>query len=93
MNPTEIILSAILFAVYIPGVIFTLPPRAAFREQVILHSIVFAVAYYTLHRYVLPFFEGFANPSTKVNPVCPKRYKQLPSGDCVLETDIHGRNA
>lgn len=93
MNLTEIILSALLFAACVPGVIFTLPPKASFREQAILHSVVFAVAYYALHRYVIPSFESFTNPSTKVNPVCPKRYKQLPSGDCVLETDIHGRNA
>jgi hypothetical protein len=89
MKPTKIILTAVLFAVFIPGVVFTLPPRAAFREQVVLHGIVFAFAYYFLHRF-LPFFEGFSNPNTKVNPSCPKNYKQLSSGDCVLETDIHG---
>ena len=47
------------------------------------------LAVFVLVNYVLPGIEGFANPNTKVNPTCPKGYKQCPSGDCIDESDIH----
>ena len=47
------------------------------------------LAIWVFLKYVRPMLEGFENPSTKVNPSCPKGYKQCPDGDCISEDDPH----
>ena len=47
------------------------------------------VLLWVVFKYVVPMLEGFTNPNTKVNPTCPKGYKQCPSGDCIDEADVH----
>jgi hypothetical protein len=78
-----------LFFVLVPGVIVQIPAHASLQMQAAVHALVFAVATYLVHQYVLPSLERFDNPSTKVNPSCPSGYKQCPSGDCVLISDVH----
>ena len=102
----DISLKAILFALCVPGVIFTLPPRASLSEQAALHGIVFAFANYFLYWHVAPLFEGFQNPqvkqssipesgvqlpSTKADVPCPKNGVKCVSGDCELKGQIYGR--
>lgn len=52
--------------------------------------VVFVVLGLLFSKYMRSFVEGFNNPSTKVNSPCPSGYKQCPSGDCVLISDVHG---
>ena len=78
-----------LFFCLVPGVLLRIPADASLQTQAIVHTLVFALAIYVVHLYLLPALEGFDNPSTKVNPSCPSGYKQCPSGDCVLASDVH----
>lgn len=78
-----------LFFVLVPGVLLRIPAHESLQIQAAVHALVFAVASYVVHRYLLPALEGFDNPSTKINPSCPSGYKQCPSGDCVLASDVH----
>lgn len=55
----------------------------------IVYLVLIALGIWAFVRYVLPRFEGFDNPSTKVNPSCPEGYRQCPSGDCVSADDPH----
>lgn len=78
-----------LFFVLVPGVLVRIPAHGSLQMQAGVHALVFAVATYLVHQYVLPSLERFDNPSTKVDPPCPSGYKQCPSGDCVLASDVH----
>ena len=80
---------AALFFALVPGVLVRIPANSSLQTQAAAHALVFAVASYVLCHYILPSLEGFDNPSTKVNPSCPPGYKQCPSGDCVLASDVH----
>jgi hypothetical protein len=85
-----ILLKAILFALLIPGVHFTIPPGASLREQAFIHGVIFAVVNYFVYLYIRPMLESFENPSTKVDQPCPPNSVKCPSGDCKLTNDIYG---
>ena len=81
------------FMLLVPGVLFTLPSKgASFKEKVALHSLIFVIASSVVYWYILPRLEGFSNPDSRVKQKCPGMdgmYVQLPSGDCVLKTDVN----
>ena len=54
------------------------------------HILLMAVALAVIVWMFMKCHEGFNNPSTKINPSCPSGYRQCPSGDCVLSSDVHG---
>ena len=81
-----------LFMLLVPGVHFSIPAKGDFREKVLIHAFIFAMASHLAYWYVLPKLERFDNPDTRVTPKCPGddgMYVQLPSGDCVLKTDVN----
>jgi hypothetical protein len=86
-----ILLKVVLFMLFVPGIHFSIPPGGSLREQALLHGLVFAVVNYYVYLYVRPMLEGFENPDTRKTAPCPPGYKQCGSGDCVLESDIHGK--
>jgi hypothetical protein len=55
------------------------------------HILLMAVAFAVIAWMFMKYRDGFTNPSTKVDSPCPAGYKQCPSGDCALSTDVHGR--
>jgi hypothetical protein len=59
------------------------------NQKQLLYLLAGAAALFVFVKYVLPRIEGFTNPDSKVNPKCPKGYKQCPSGDCIDEKDPH----
>jgi hypothetical protein len=85
------ILYASLFFCLVPGVLVRFPANASLKTQALTHAVLFAVAAYVVHRFILPSLEGFENPSTKIDQPCPnpEMYRKCPSGDCVLKTDVH----
>jgi hypothetical protein len=85
-----ILLKAILFMIMVPGVHLNIPPGASLPERAVIHGVIFAVLNYYVYLYVRPMLEGFDNPDTKVEQACPPGYKKCGSGDCVLESDMHG---
>ena len=86
-----ILLKVVLFILFVPGIHFSIPPGGSLREQALLHGLVFAVVNYYVYLYVRPMLEGFENPSTRTAGPCLPGYKQCGSGDCVLESDVHGK--
>ena len=85
----HLILTGSLFFVLVPGIIVRIPSRGTLIQEAGVHAVLFAVGVYIICMYILPAFEGFDNPSTKVDQPCPEGYKKCPSGDCVLKTDVH----
>lgn len=88
----SLVLKALLFIALVPGVLVTLPPRASFKTQLLVHGLLFAVLNYYAYHYILPMLEGFENPNSKLDVPCPGTdgmYVKCPSGDCRLKTDVH----
>lgn len=79
----------VLFFFLVPGVVIRIPEQASTEVQAIVHALVFAALSYLIFPYLVRSLERFDNPSTKINPKCPTGYKQCPSGDCVLISDVH----
>lgn len=48
--------------------------------------LIVGVVLFLVYRFM---YEGFQNPSTKVDVPCPQGYVKCPSGDCRLKTDIY----
>jgi len=90
---TLILLKMATFMLLVPGVLFTLPSKgSSFKEKVVLHSLIFVIASSVVYWYILPSLERFSNPDSRVKQKCPGMdgmYVQLPSGDCVLKTDVN----
>lgn len=87
-----IFMQMVLFVVLVPGVLFSAPAKGAFREKVMIHAAIFAMVSFFAYKFLLPMLEGFSNPDTRVKQKCPGddgMYVQLPSGDCVLKTDVN----
>ena len=82
----------LIFVALVPGVYLNLMPGASLREQALVHGIVFAAVNSFVYWYVLPMFEGYANPDSKIVPPCPGTdgmYVHVASGDCRQKTDKH----
>jgi hypothetical protein len=81
------LLKIALFIAFVPGVLFRALPSSPMIVQVLAHGFLFLALMYVLN--TSRIFEGFDNPSTKVDPPCPPDYVKCPSGDCRLRTDVH----
>ena len=85
----NILLKAVLFVLLVPGVVLSIPKGAPLETQALVHGLVFAVANYLVYVYVRPMLERFDNPDTRSKQTCPEGYKSCPSGECILESDVH----
>ena len=56
----KILLAAVLFYAFIPGVLVTLPPKSSHMTVLIVHSILFAVVLHYAMKYVRQY-EYFGN--------------------------------
>ena len=79
----------VLFVAFVPGVLFRLPSRdASLQTQAFVHGVIAAVVLYFLYRGT-HMVERMTNPSTKSDAPCPAGSHKCPSGDCVLDGDVH----
>lgn len=78
----------LLFIAYVPGVLFRILPSSSLQTQALVHGVLYAVV---LHfAYQLVFHVDSKNSrSTKNDVECPAGSHKCPSGDCVLNGDIH----
>lgn len=80
---------ALLFIALVPGVLLRLPSKdSPLRTQAIVHGLVLAVVLYFVYR-ATHAIERMTNPSTKTDAACPAGSHKCPSGDCVLDGDVH----
>ena len=79
----------VLFVALVPGVLLRLPSKdASLRTQAFVHGLVAAVVLYLVYRATY-MVEQMTNPSTKADSPCPAGSHKCPSGDCVLDGDVH----
>lgn len=75
----DLVISAILFAAFVPGVVAVVPSHSSKCIVLIVHSLLFAVVF----GYVMAYREGMGN----YGHVCPNGYVEGPNQkgekDCV----------
>jgi len=54
MSVLYFILTVVLFVLLTPGILLSLPPKGSKLTVAVVHGIVFTVAIYVIHLYVLP---------------------------------------
>jgi hypothetical protein len=84
MDLVRVILSALLFAAFIPGVLVKLPKNGSHQTVLVVHAVLFAVVTaIVMHLYQRCVVERFGN----YGPTCPNGYapgtNQGGQPDCV----------
>jgi hypothetical protein len=85
----NILLKALIFMLFVPGVHMSIPPHGTLVEKALIHGVFFAVANYIAYKVIRPILEGFKNPDTRVDQPCPEGSVKCPSGDCRLKGDLY----
>ena len=70
MDFVAVVLSVILFAAFVPGVLVTLPKGGSKATVLITHAVLFAVVTYFVMHYYWTYREGMSN----YGGVCPNGY-------------------
>lgn len=83
----NVLLKALLFIVFAPGVHFHIPGTLV--EKALVGGLLFSVANWIVYKHVRPMLERFENPSTKIDQPCPPGSVKCPSGDCKVKGDVH----
>lgn len=75
MDLVSPLLSALLFLVFIPGVVVTLPSKTASRRTVLLvHTAIFVVVTTLVMRFYWHNIKGYVESMTNYGTVCPNGY-------------------
>ena len=83
MELVSSVLSALLFVVFVPGVLVTLPSKSSPRAQIIIvHAILFTVVTGLVMRYYWVNIKGYLESFGNFGPVCPNGFVQQ-GNDCV----------
>jgi hypothetical protein len=75
-----VLISAVLFYAFVPGVLVTLPKGASHKTTLLVHAVLFAVTTgLVMHLYRAHFFEFFGNHGAS----CPVTHKMVDAnGNC-----------
>jgi hypothetical protein len=85
MDIVSSVLSALLFMLFVPGVLVTLPSKTASRRTILLvHGLLFAVVTSLVMRYYWVNIKGYLEKFGNFGPVCPNGF--APQGDDCVAT-------
>jgi hypothetical protein len=83
MDLVSIVLGAVVFAAFVPGVLVRLPPRASKTTVLLVHAVLFAVTSTLVMKWYWSMKEHMGNYGTE----CPNGYvpgkNQAGEDDCV----------
>jgi hypothetical protein len=79
MDFVSLILSAVLFAVFVPGVVLTLPKGSSKATVLVVHAIVFSV----VSSFVMQWYWGMRESMGNYGIKCPNGYTMTPDQNCV----------
>jgi hypothetical protein len=84
MDWISVLLSALLFVAFVPGVLVTLPSKGASRNTVLLvHTLVFTVVTGFVMRFYWLNIKGYVESFGNFGPTCPNGYAMQPDQTCV----------
>jgi hypothetical protein len=87
------VLSALLFVVFVPGVVLTLPSKTSSRRTIlIVHALLFTVVTSLVMRYYWVNIKGYIEKFGNFGAVCPNGFVQqgndcVPTGHATYSTD------
>ena len=79
MDFVSIVLGALVFAAFVPGVLVRLPPRASKTTTLLVHAILFAIVSTLVMKAYWSAKEHMGNYGSE----CPNGYTMTSTGDCV----------
>jgi hypothetical protein len=83
MDIVSPIISAILFVLFVPGVLVTLPSKTASRRTILLvHGLLFTIVTTLVMRYYWINIKGYIESFGNFGPVCPNGFVEQ-GNECV----------
>ena len=79
MEFVSLILSAVLFAAFVPGVVLTFPKGGSKATVLVVHAVLFAVTSSMVMMWYWGMRENMGNYGVK----CPNGYMMTPDQNCV----------
>lgn len=87
MDIVSLVLSTLLFAAFVPGVLVKLPPGGSPAVVLVTHAVLFAVVVSLVMGYYWGTIKGFIERFGNYGPTCPNGYvpgvSQSGAPDCV----------
>jgi phosphotransferase system glucose/maltose/N-acetylglucosamine-specific IIC component len=81
------VISALLFAAFVPGVLFRLPERGSRGTVLVVHAVLFAIVTALVMRFYWHNIRGYIEPMGNYGSTCPNGYvpgvNQGGQPDCV----------
>ena len=79
MDTVSTVLVALLFAMFVPGVLVRLPPRASRTTVLVVHALIFSVVLCVVMSWYWKGREHMGNYGEE----CPNGYAMMSDGNCV----------
>ena len=79
MEFVSLIISAVLFAAFVPGVVITFPKGGSKATVLVVHAVLFAIASSMVMMWYWGMRENMGNYGVK----CPNGYMMTPDQNCV----------
>lgn len=79
MEFVSLILSAVLFAAFVPGVLVTFPKNGSKATVLVVHAVLFAV----VSSFVMMAYWGMRENMGNYGVKCPNGYMMTPDQNCV----------
>lgn len=87
MDVVSLVLSVLLFAAFVPGVLIKLPPGGSPAVVLVTHAVLFAVVTSFVMKYYWTTIKGYIEMFGNYGPTCPNGYvvgvNQVGQPDCV----------
>ena len=87
MDIVSLVLSTLLFAAFVPGVLVKLPPGGSPAVVLVTHAVLFAAVTSFVMKYYWTTIKGFVERFGNYGPTCPNGYapgvSQTGVPDCV----------
>jgi hypothetical protein len=78
MDYISSIISLILFVVFVPGVVFTFPPRGSRMTVLAVHAVAFVVVNTLVMQYYWVNIKGYVESMMNYGDTCPNGYVPNP---------------
>ena len=79
MDIGSLLISTMLFALFVPGVVMRIPKGGSAGTVLVVHALLFAITASIAMMLYWGVREGFGN----YGPMCPNGYRQTEDGGCV----------
>lgn len=79
MDVGSLVISTILFAIFVPGVVMRVPKGASSGTVLVVHAVLFAI----VASMAMMFYWGARESFGNFGPKCPNGYRQTSDEGCV----------